>query len=184
MMRDDEFITALKNIVECILSKDISISELTSLLHKLEIHDIWDSNNLMITDCYFAIKHMREEHIQKREWEYFLEYFNHQRSFDIEEKLKILAEFPDELDHAVVLEYSDFGNFGTVEGDDRMVRHFAICQYPNDASCYLFLCTGYEHDYDVIIDDCTESVEACKKMASRRGNVVWHNKQLHDTSRI
>ena len=83
-MRDDEFIAALKNIVERILSENISISEIISLLHKLETHNIWDSNNLMVTDCYFAIRHIREEHISKREWQYFLECFNHQRSFDIE----------------------------------------------------------------------------------------------------
>ena len=44
------------------------------------------------------------------------------------------TKFPDKLDNAVVLEFSDFGDFGTIEGDGRTVWYFAICQYPNDTS--------------------------------------------------
>ena len=83
------------------------------------------------------------------------------------------AKFPDKLDHAAVLEFSDFGNFGTIKGDGRTVCYFAICQYPNDTDYYLFLCAD---DYDVIIDCCMESMESCKKTASLRGDVVWHRK--------
>ena len=59
-MRDMDFIIALKEIVEHILLDDISRSEIVSSLHLLEAHQIWDCDNLMITDCYFAIKHMCE----------------------------------------------------------------------------------------------------------------------------
>lgn len=177
-MKDEEFISALKNIAEHILLNDISMSEIESLLTGLEIYDIWDSDNLMITDCYYGISHMvaGEEHISKREWEYYLECFDHQRSFDIEEKLKITTTFPDKLDDAVVVEFSDFGNFGTVNGDGRTVRYFAICQYPNDEGYHLFFCDGHVYDYDVITSDHMGSIEECRESASRYGDVVWHKK--------
>ena len=175
-MRDIEFITALKEIVKRILLGDISRAEIVSLIHQLEAHDIWDSDNLMITDCYYTIKHMWEEHISKTEWKYFLDCFSNQRSFNIEEKCALVTTFPDRLDDATVLEFSEFGNFGRIKGDDRPVRYFAICQYPNDVGYYLFFCAGHDYDYDVIIDDLEETIEMCKKRASKCGNVVWHRK--------
>ena len=75
-----------------------------------------------------------------------------------------------------MLEFSEFGNFGTIKGDNRTVRYFAICQYPNDASYYLFFCAGYDYDFDVIIDDLGETIEICKKIAAQYGDVVWHKK--------
>ena len=83
------------------------------------------------------------------------------------------TKFPDKLDNAIVLGFSDFGNFGTIEGDGRTVCYFAICQYPNDTSYYLFFC---DNDCDVMTDDCMESIESCKEIASLRGNVVWHKR--------
>ena len=64
-----------------------------------------------------------------------------------------LLRFPDRLDNAEVLEFSNFGSFGTIKGDDRTIRYFAICQYPGDSKYYLFFCAGQEYDFDVIIDD-------------------------------
>ena len=119
---------------------------------------------------------MWEEHISKMEWKYFLECFNNQRSFNIEEKCTMMKTFPNRLDNAIVLEFSEFGNFGTIKGDDRTVRYFAIYQYPNDAGFYLFFCAGHDYDFDVIIDDLEETIEMCKKRAAQCGDVVWHKK--------
>ena len=85
-------------------------------------------------------------------------------------------EFPDWLDSAAVLEFSSQGDFGTVLGDGRRVRHLAICQYPGEAGCYLFFCAGHHERYAVITDDLLESVEACKRSASRFEAVVWNQK--------
>ena len=175
-MSDAEFIAALEKIVEQIQSGDIGKTEILSSIQRLEAHNIWDSDNLLITNCYYTVKHMWEEHISDMEWRYFLECFHHQRSFDIEEKCAVVRTFPDRLDHAAVLEFSEFGNFGTIEGDARTVRYFAICQYPNSPGYYLFFCAGCDYDYDVIMDDLEETIERCKEQASRRGNVIWHKK--------
>ena len=85
-------------------------------------------------------------------------------------------EFPDILDGAAVLEFSDRGNYGTVEGDGRAVRYLAVCQYAWDIRYYLFLCAGRGCGYDVITDDLCESLESCKASAARFGDVVWHKK--------
>ena len=85
-------------------------------------------------------------------------------------------EFPDWLGSAAVLEFSSQGDFGIIQGDGRAVRHLAICQYPGDAGCYLFFCAGRHEHYDAITDDLLESVEGCKKSASRFETVVWNKK--------
>ena len=85
-------------------------------------------------------------------------------------------EFPDILDGAAVLEFSDRGNYGTVEGDGRVVRYLAICRYAGGTRYYLFFCAGRGGGYDVITDDLCESLESCKASAARFGDVVWHKK--------
>lgn len=84
--------------------------------------------------------------------------------------------FPDKLDNADVLEFSNPGDFGMIEGDDRTVRYFAICQYSGYAGYYLFFCAGCDYDFDVIIDNLEESIEMCKERASQYGDVIWHKK--------
>lgn len=84
--------------------------------------------------------------------------------------------FPNVLDGAVVLEYSDGGNYGTIEGDPREIRYLAVCRYGGDPGHYLFFCTGSDGGYDVVIDDLFGSVEECRASAARFGDVVWHKK--------
>ena len=52
--------------------------------------------------------------------------------------MREILHFPDRLDNADVLEFSNLGNWETIKGDDRIVRYFAICQYPGDSKYYLF----------------------------------------------
>ena len=73
--------------------------------------------------------------------------------------MREILHFPDRLDNADVLEFSNLGNWETIKGDDRIVRYFAICQYPGDSKYYLFFCAGQEYDFDVIIDDLEESID-------------------------
>lgn len=177
-MSDTEFIAVLKEIVERMLLGDISDKEIESLLHQLEVYNVEDSDNFMITDCYYAIKHHigEEERVSKTELKYFSDCFSNRRSFNVEEKIALMKTFPDRLNDATVLEFSELGKFGTIKGDDRTVRYFAICQYPNDAGYFLFFCAGLDYDYDVITSNREETIEACKKRASKFGNAVWHRK--------
>ena len=90
--------------------------------------------------------------------------------------MREILHFPDRLDNADVLEFSNLGNWETIKGDDRIVRYFAICQYPGDSKYYLFFCAGQEYDFDVIIDDLEESIDICKERALQYGDVIWHKK--------
>ena len=90
--------------------------------------------------------------------------------------MREILHFPDRLDNADVLEFSNLGTWGTIEGDDRIVRYFAICQYPGDSKYYLFFCAGQEYDFDVIIDDLEGSIDICKERVSQYGDVIWHKK--------
>ena len=90
--------------------------------------------------------------------------------------MREISYFLDKLDNADVLEFSNRGNFGTIKGDDRTVRYFAICQYPGHAGYYLFFCAGHHYDFDVIIDDLEETIEICKERASQYGEVIWNKK--------
>ena len=90
--------------------------------------------------------------------------------------MREILHFPDRLDNADVLEFSNLGNWETIKGDDRIVRYFAICQYPGDSKYYLFFCAGQEYDFDVIIDDLEESIDICKERVSQYGDVTWHKK--------
>lgn len=90
--------------------------------------------------------------------------------------MREVLHFPDRLDNADVLEFSNLGNWETIKGDDRIVRYFAICQYPGDSKYYLFFCAGQEYDFDVIIDDLEESIDICKERVSQYGDVIWHKK--------
>lgn len=85
-------------------------------------------------------------------------------------------KFPDQLDHADVIEFSDAGEFGTIQGDDQEIEHFAICQYEGDRGYYLFYCAGRGAGFDVITDSLEKSIEECKRIAAQHGEVVWHKK--------
>ncbi len=90
--REKEFIATLRYIVEHILSQDINAKDIKLLLHKLDADYIWDSGNLMITDCYFTIRHMWEETIFPEEWKYFLECFNNQRKYSLDDKFRFVEK--------------------------------------------------------------------------------------------
>lgn len=53
---------------------------------ELDSKQIWDVENLLITDCDYALKHIKEENISPRGWEYFYECLNGTRHYELEEK--------------------------------------------------------------------------------------------------
>ena len=87
--------------------------------------------------------------------------------------------FPDKLDNADVLFYTEKDDYGTVNYTDgriyEYVKYLAICFYSNDSGYYLFLCND---KYDVIQDDLCDSVEQCKQLAnSRKKDIIWKERK-------
>ena len=84
--------------------------------------------------------------------------------------------FPDYLDGAKVLEYTDLGHFGFITDYDedstpieKEIRYLAICQYSGDETVYLFSC---DEDHSVIFDH----EDAYDHLKSGHPDSVWHEK--------
>ena len=89
--------------------------------------------------------------------------------------------FPDYLDGARVLEYTDRGHYGFVtdfnEDDlpiEKEICYYAIAQYENDTdSFYAFSC---DESFEVFGDACLWTLEMCKNCANLPEDIVWHKK--------
>jgi len=85
--------------------------------------------------------------------------------------------FPEKLDGADVLFYTEKGDYGTVNDTNGKicdyVSYFAVCSYSSDKNkYYLFLC---DECFDVITDWFCDSVEECMQIASNHSReIVWH----------
>lgn len=88
--------------------------------------------------------------------------------------------FPNELDGAKVLFYTEKEDFGTVNYPNGeicdYITYLAICTYPNASKdYYLFYC---DDKYEVITDNLFNSLEDCKKCAEvRKKDIFWIVKQ-------
>lgn len=81
------FKSVLQDIVLKITTGIISKEEIEERVqNELELKDIWESNDILITDCYYSLKHMEEEKISIDEWKYFLECFNGYRQYNLADK--------------------------------------------------------------------------------------------------
>lgn len=87
--------------------------------------------------------------------------------------------FPDYLDGAKVLEYTEAGHFGFItdyDDDDnpyeREICYLAICTYTGDQSLFLYL-FHCDQDFQVITDDLHDSAEGYKR---NYPEAVWHAK--------
>lgn len=88
-----EFLEILHHIVCKILNPETNPEEIQILVRdKLESKCIWDTDNLLITDCYYALKHMYKEEILLTEWVYFRECFEGERNYDLHEKMNYILE--------------------------------------------------------------------------------------------
>ena len=89
--------------------------------------------------------------------------------------------FPDYLDGARVLEYTDRGHYGFVtdfnEDDlpiEKEICYYAIAQYEkNKDSFYVFSC---DESFEVFGDACLWTLEMCKNCANLPEDIVWHKK--------
>lgn len=88
----DRTIKILQDIVEKILEKKISRNELKKRIQdELEFQNIWENDNLLVTDCYYALNHIDEEQISFKEWIYFQECFNGKREYSLKDKLQFIS---------------------------------------------------------------------------------------------
>ena len=84
--------------------------------------------------------------------------------------------FPETLDDARVLYYTQQDNYGTVRYSTGeiadYIRYLVICKYENDAQYYLFGCNA---EYEVVSDSPLESVEQCMMIAENSYNrdISW-----------
>ena len=85
--------------------------------------------------------------------------------------------FPNQLDGANVLYYTDKGNYGTVKYENGKIAHrifyIAICQYNDDKDYYLFLC---DESLDVVSDSVWSSLEQCMSIAKQQYGSIHFNK--------
>ena len=88
--------------------------------------------------------------------------------------------FPDYLDGAKVLEYTDKGHFGFITDYnedntpvEKEICYLAVCRYVNDEAYYLFSC---DRECAVIGDACFHTLEICKTCHPDSEGAVWHQK--------
>lgn len=78
----------LKKILFLIMKKEISPEEVDDLLvHKVDCVEIYSSDDTLLTDLYFTIKHfaLGEEEITEKELEYFKECIDGKRKHSFED---------------------------------------------------------------------------------------------------
>ena len=85
--------------------------------------------------------------------------------------------FPDYLDGAKVLEYTEPGHFGFITDYDdagnpfeREIRYLSLCAYTGAPDCYLFYC---DENFEVISDFFGDTAEGFKSSCPR---AIWREK--------
>ena len=86
-----EFETIIRKILEEDFEKNLLIEHLKAVF---DCEKIYDSNDKLLTDIFFTLKHHAsdEEDIRKEEWQYFLDCMSGKREYNLEEKLWITAK--------------------------------------------------------------------------------------------
>lgn len=94
-MKREEIIRILEELIIKYLDKRDSDSTILELITKLDCEQIYSiSNDLIITDCYFAIKHLNEDGFQTQDVElkYFLDCFQGKKQYNLSDKNFILEQ--------------------------------------------------------------------------------------------
>ena len=88
--------------------------------------------------------------------------------------------FPDYLDGAKVLEYTDSGHFGFMtdydeDGNpiDAEICYLAVCRYIGNDAYYLFSC---DRSYNVMGDGRFDSIDVCKSCHPESDKAIWYQK--------
>ena len=147
-----------------LVGKALSFQEIRRAVR--EIFETQHEDGFVIAFC--ARYGYRELPFSERHFDYLI---------DLDTRIVFTSCFPQKLDSANVLYYSDRGEYEPVRYVGGAVAHnviyLAICQYENDASYYLF---HVDENFDVVADDCFESIDACKRIIDDYG-VNWHEQR-------
>ena len=87
----------IKRIIEKILKGEVDKYVLMEyLINNFDCEKIYDSDEELVTDAYFTLKHYAsgEEEVSKDEWMYFLECLAGRSKYSIEEKMNITTKPP------------------------------------------------------------------------------------------
>ena len=89
-MSENELKKALQGIIEKFLNKQLTKEQVAeNLVKSVDCEEVYGINNLLISDSYFALSHILEEHISDVELKYLLNCLNGQCEYSLEEKLKL-----------------------------------------------------------------------------------------------
>lgn len=79
----------IKKIIDEEIEKDILLKQ---LMEKFDCAKIYESDDTLVSDSYFSIKHYAtgEETFNNVEWVYLLECLQGKRNYSIEEKMNIM----------------------------------------------------------------------------------------------
>lgn len=86
-----EFETIIRKILDEDFEKNLLMQYLKA---DFDCEKIYDSNEKMLTDIFFTLKHYAsgEEDIRKEEWQYFLDCISGKREYNLEEKMRITTK--------------------------------------------------------------------------------------------
>lgn len=85
----------LEALIRAVLNKTMSISEISKcIMSDFDCLSIYESEDQLVTDAFFALKHFvsGEENIREIEWIYFIKCFEGQCEYNLEQKMKFLAD--------------------------------------------------------------------------------------------
>ena len=87
----------MEKIIEKVVKGDIDKNVLMEyLIDDFDCEKIYDSDEELITDAFFTLKHYAngEEEVSKDEWMYFLECLAGKREYNMETKMSITTKPP------------------------------------------------------------------------------------------
>ena len=87
----------MEKIIEKVVKGDIDKNALMEyLIDDFDCEKIYDSDEKLITDAFFTLKHYAsgEEEVSKDEWMYFLECLAGKREYNMEAKISITTKPP------------------------------------------------------------------------------------------
>lgn len=85
----------MKKVIEKVVKGNIDKYVLMDyLMDSFDCEKIYDSDEELITDAFFTLKHyaVGEEEVSKDEWLYFLECLEGRREYNIEDKMRITTK--------------------------------------------------------------------------------------------
>lgn len=91
-MNENEIRKALKSIIKKYLEKQLTKEQVVeNLILNVDCEKIYSSDNLLISDSYFALSHILEENIKNEELKYLMDCLEGRREYSLNDKLKFCS---------------------------------------------------------------------------------------------